>query len=264
MPTITVQQLALERQMRKLFFKKRLSFNTNKFCFQKILDSTFKLMLSSKVLRMGIQKTQYQNTYELEAGSQEFTVDFKGCDRHFDWLEISLLYDKSDSHLTLYDSYNVECVARMIKSVELSNISDAYSATNLLKYDINNDTQKHLLWKQYVAWHCNGYRTAPISDYINNPVFEELLLENDYFEYKSDEKIYIDLRDSMEYTDEIDTPSRYDTKLTVTIETKSLLAKELRSRVWGYTNGEYLYMLRDSELMLKYKAHTIKALDDVI
>ena len=73
------------------------------------------IMLSSKVLRMGIQKTPYQKTYELQAGSQEFTVDFKGCDRQFDWLEISLLYNKSDKHLTIYDSYNAACAARMIE-----------------------------------------------------------------------------------------------------------------------------------------------------
>ena len=28
--------------------------------------------------------------------SQEFTVDLKSCGRQFDWLEISLIYDKSD------------------------------------------------------------------------------------------------------------------------------------------------------------------------
>ena len=55
-------------------------------------------MLSLKVLRMGIQKTPYQKTYELQAGSQEFTVNFKACDRQFDWLEISLLYGKSDKY----------------------------------------------------------------------------------------------------------------------------------------------------------------------
>ena len=79
-------------------------------------------MLSSKVLRMGIQKTPYQKTYELQAGSQEFTVEFKVCDRQFDWLEISLLFDKSDKHLTIYDSYNVECVARMIKNRVIEHI----------------------------------------------------------------------------------------------------------------------------------------------
>ena len=73
------------------------------------------IMLSSKVLRMGIQKTPYQKTYELQAGSQEFTVDFKGCDRQLDCFEISLLYDKSDKHLTIYDNSKAECAARMIK-----------------------------------------------------------------------------------------------------------------------------------------------------
>ena len=37
----------------------------------------------------------------------------------------------------------------------------------------------------------------------------------------------------------------------------------MRLRIWGYTNDEYLYMLREGELMLKYKTYTIKALDDV-
>ena len=82
---------------------------------------------------------------------------------------------------------------KMIKSIELGNISDAYSATNTVKFGTSNDTQKHMLWKQYVAWHCNAYSAAPISDYINNPVFQELLLESDYFDDKSNEKVYIDL-----------------------------------------------------------------------
>ena len=53
--------------------------------------------------------------YKLQAGSQEFTVDFEGCDRQFNWLEISLLYNKSDKHLTFYDIYNAECAARIKK-----------------------------------------------------------------------------------------------------------------------------------------------------
>ena len=97
-------------------------------------------MLSSKVLRMGIQKTPYQKTYELQTGSQEFTADFEGCQRQFDWLEIPLVYEKSDKHLTIYDSYNAECAAKMIKSIELANISDAYSATNTMKFDTSKNT----------------------------------------------------------------------------------------------------------------------------
>ena len=64
-------------------------------CEQILLTKNFRqyletIMLSSNVLRMGIQKTPYRKTYKLQAGSQEFTVDFRGCDRQFDWLEISL------------------------------------------------------------------------------------------------------------------------------------------------------------------------------
>ena len=45
---------------------------------------------------MGIQKTPYQKTYKLQVGCQEFTVDFDGCKRQLDWLEISLVSDKNN------------------------------------------------------------------------------------------------------------------------------------------------------------------------
>ena len=46
-----------------------------------------------------------------QIGSQEFMVDFKGCDRQFDWLEVSPVYGKIDKHLISYDSYNDKCAA---------------------------------------------------------------------------------------------------------------------------------------------------------
>ena len=95
----------------------------------------------------------------------------------------------------------------------------------MMKFDISNDTEKPLLWKQYVAWHCNSYTTPPISDYINNPVFQELLLESNYFDTKSDEKIYIVLLDSLGYIDEIEKRCRNDSKSNVTIELRNTLAK---------------------------------------
>lgn len=36
--------------------------------------------------------------------------------RQFDWMEILLVYDKSNKHLTIYDSYNAEFTTRMIKT----------------------------------------------------------------------------------------------------------------------------------------------------
>ena len=204
---------------------------------------------------MGIIKTPYQKTYEKQIGSQEFTVDFKESDRQFDWLEVSLVYDKSDKHLIIYDSYNGECVVQKIESVELANISKAYSVTNTVNIDTPNDTQKHMLWKQFVTWNCNGYSAVLISDYINNPTFQELPVEKDYFGNNSDERVYIEFRDSLGYTNEIEKPSRNDSKLTLTIELKSALTKKMMLRVWRYTNNEYLYMLADGGLTLKYKAY---------
>ena len=40
---------------------------------------------------MGVQKAPYQKTYELQIGAQDFTVDFQGAKRQFDWMEISLV-----------------------------------------------------------------------------------------------------------------------------------------------------------------------------
>ena len=64
-------------------------------------------------------------------------MDFNGCDKQFDWLEKSLLYNKSNKHLTIYDSYNAEATAKLIeKKIELSNILWVYSATNMMKFNI--------------------------------------------------------------------------------------------------------------------------------
>ena len=95
-------------------------------------------------------------------------------------------------------------------------------------------------------------------------LLQDLLLKSDYFGTKSNEKIYFDLQDSLRYTDEIEKPSRNDSKLNATIELRNALAKKRRLRVRGYTNGEYLYMLTDGSLTLKYKTYTRKSLDDAL
>ena len=66
----------------------QLALNTN---FRQYLET---ILFCARVLRMGVQKTPYQKTYELQVGSQDFTVDFQGANRQFDWIEISLVYKK--------------------------------------------------------------------------------------------------------------------------------------------------------------------------
>ena len=87
-------------------------------------------MVFKKIIRMGAQKTLIQKTYEIKTGSDSLNVEFLGANRQFDWLEISIVNDKSDKHATVYDSYNKELAAQKIKSLQLSNFTEIYSLTN--------------------------------------------------------------------------------------------------------------------------------------
>ena len=143
-------RLTLETDLKKLFEtnKKVANIGTTDeqivllkapyFQYEKIiLAKNFRQYLESilflaKVLRMGLQRTPYLKMYELQTGTQDFSVDFIGMNRQFDWIEISLVFDKSDKHLTICDSYNAECAARTIKLLEFQNISKEPSATNTI------------------------------------------------------------------------------------------------------------------------------------
>ena len=150
-------------------------------------------------------------------------IDFLGTNSQFDWSEIwSRTFDKSNEHNTIYNCFDVENTATFIKFVDLENISEAYSLTNQMKYDTSNKTQKHMLYKQFPVWNCDNCSIAPITDYINNLIFQELPTEEKYFS-KSDERIYINLSDSKGYTNEIEKLSRNDSELVLKIELKNPL-----------------------------------------
>ena len=124
---------------------------------QILLDKNFRqhletIMFSKKVLRMGAQKTPIQKTYEIKKGSDSLNVEFLGSNRQFDWIEISIVPDKSDKYTTLCDIYNREMASQLIQTLRLSNFRKIYSLTNEKKYNIDNLTKKHLLYKQFVAW----------------------------------------------------------------------------------------------------------------
>lgn len=70
---------------------------------------------------MGPQKTPIEKTQEINVETDLINIDILGANRQFDQLELSLVYDKSDKHTTIYDSYNV---AKEIKSVKLSNFTE--------------------------------------------------------------------------------------------------------------------------------------------
>ena len=180
-----------------------------------------------------------------------------GSNRQFDWLEISLVFNKSDKHTSLHDSYNAELAAKYIKLVKLSNFTEIYNLTNEKKYGMDNLTQKHLLYKQFVAWSCNSCSTARLTGYINNPIYQELIDEYEYDSAKDIERIYLDLRASSGYTNEAEKLERNDSKINLSIMLKHAATKKLRLKIWAHSIGEYLYVLCRSGLTLPHETYSI-------
>ena len=163
-----------------------------------------------------------------------------------------MVYDKSDKHNTSYDSHNSEIAATPVQSVALENIGDTYSITDTLKFDVSNSSEKFELFRQFFAWSCNRCSKAPLSDNVNNLIYQELHYENTFFT-DSDERIYVTLCDSKSYTNEVEKLRRDDSDLVLKIKKK----KKMCLRVWGYLQGEYPYLLTDKGLTMKYKNYTI-------
>ena len=76
---------------------------------------------------MWAEKTPLWKTYEISKGTDSLNVEFLGSNRKFDWIEISIVPDKSDKDTTIYDSYDRELAAQEIKTLKLSNFTEIYS-----------------------------------------------------------------------------------------------------------------------------------------
>ena len=225
---------------------------------QILLDKIFRqhletIMVSKKILRMRAQKTPIQQTYEIQKGSDSLNVEYLRANRQFDWVEISIVPEKSDKHTTIYGNCNREMAAQLIKSLKLSNEE---------KYSTDNLTQRYLLYKQFVAWNCNGSSVVPLSEYMDNPIFQELPDENTYYSAKSEERVYLDLRASSGYVKEAKKLERNDSKINLQITLKDEADFTLRVRIWAYSLSEYLYVLSKSGLTLKHRTYTINQSDD--
>ena len=182
---------------------------------------------------MGAQKTPIQKTYEINTGLDTLNVEFLGSNWQFDWIEISIAPDKSDKHTAIYESYNRELASQMTKTLQLSNFTEIDSLTNEKKYSIDSLTQKHLLYKQFVAWNCNGSSVVPLTKYMDNPIFQELPDEESYYSLKSDENVYLDLRASSGYVREAEKLERNDSKINLQITFKKAGTFKLRVRIWA-------------------------------
>ena len=56
------------------------------------------ILRSETALRLGVLESPYQQVFEVNTGTQDFICSLKGAPRQFDWLEISIVYDKCYQH----------------------------------------------------------------------------------------------------------------------------------------------------------------------
>ena len=128
-----------------LFIQSRLDVN-----FRQCLETS---ILLKEVFSMVIKKTSLQKPYELELGRQSRTVDLIAANRQFIWPEIYLVYNRSNKHANVYNSYNTQVASFSINNVSTENILSAYSVANRLKYRIDvYASENHMFYKQLVKY----------------------------------------------------------------------------------------------------------------
>ena len=108
---------------------------------------------------------------------------------------------------------------------------------------------------------CKGYSSAPLTQYINNPIYQDMTPEEDWGGDKRDDRLYIDLRRSKGYTDELEKICRDDSQLSLTINLKNASTKKLSFRITACSQGEYWYVLSQKGYIMSYKNYNISKQD---
>ena len=219
------------------------------------------ILRSRTALRQGVVPAPFQQEFEVAVGTQNFTCLFQGAQRQIDWVEISILYDKSYHHETIYDSYDVELATKIIKNVKFDNASTTYSLTGQIEYNLEKEDDKHTLYKMLAAHECKGYSSASLSQFVNNPIYQDMTREEDWSKSFKDDRLFIDLRRSKGYTDELEKIYRDDSQLSLTINLKTATTKKLRFRITAWSQGKYWYTLNQKGYVMSYKNYNISKQD---
>ena len=113
----------------------------------------------------------------------------------------------------------------------------------------------------FVARVCDGCSSAPLTQYKNNDIYWDFITEYDYFEGESDERIYIDMRRSKGYTDELEKINRDDSGIALNIKLKKASTKKPRYRITAFSQAEYWYLLSNKGYIMSYKNYNISKAD---
>ena len=88
------------------------------------------ILRSRSILRTGVILSPYQQSFDINVGPRSLKVNICGLNKQIEWLDIYLVFDKSDKHQIVCDSYDVELAAKYVQLLALENASTTYSLTN--------------------------------------------------------------------------------------------------------------------------------------
>ena len=132
-----------------------------------------------------------------------------------------------------------------------------------LEYDVNKNDELDILYKMFLVFQCNGCSTAPLSQYKNNEIFQEITTEENYTTANTDDRILIDLWRSKGYSDELEKITRDDSGLGVVITLKKAAAKKMRLRIVGYSQAEYWLAFSSKGYIMSYQNYNISKEDEI-
>ena len=164
--------------------------------------------------------------------------------------------------MAIYDSYYLELPTKLIQTIKFENTSTTYSMPGKPFFDLEKEEDKNILHKMLVAYNCEGCSSAPLMQYRNIEIYQEMTEVDEFTTNSRDDRILIDMRRSKGYTNELEKLNRDNSGLAVVITLKAA-AKKLRLSVTGFSQAEYWYLLSNKGYIMLYKNYNISKADEV-
>ena len=115
----------------------------------------------------------------------------------------------------------------------------------------------------FLAYQCNGCNTAPLSQYENNEINQEITTEENCTTANRDDRILIDFQRSKVYTDELEKITRDDSGLGVVVTLKKTATKNVRLRIVGYSQAEYWLAFANKGYIMSCQNYNIAKEDEI-
>ena len=98
---------------------------------------------------------------------------------------------------------------------------------------------------------------------MNNGIKKDMIKKKKYFTDETNEKLFINMRRSKGYTDELEELSRNDADTDLKILLTKAAEKNIRLKVLAYLQAEYWYAITNRGKVFTYKNYSIKKDEDI-